>query len=37
MDEVNFSTHPQGGTVVRMIKRKPETPQDADSDGLSAD
>lgn len=23
MDEVNFSTHPQGGTVVRMIKRKP--------------
>lgn len=23
MDEVDYSSHPQGGTVVRMIKRRP--------------
>ncbi len=39
MDEVDFSHHPEGGTVVRMVKRRsdPETKGDTGSDGPSND
>ena len=39
MDEVDFSHHPDGGTVVRMVKRRsdPETKGDTASDGPSND
>jgi serine/threonine-protein kinase RsbW len=39
MDEVDFSHHPEGGTVVRMLKRRsdPDTKGDTESDGPSND
>ena len=39
MDEVDFSHHPEGGTVVRMLKRRsdPDTKGDTESDGSSND
>jgi serine/threonine-protein kinase RsbW len=39
MDEVDFSHHPEGGTVVRMLKRRsdPDTKGDTQSDGPSND
>lgn len=39
MDEVDFSHHPEGGTVVRMVKRRsdPGTKGDTGSDGPSND
>jgi serine/threonine-protein kinase RsbW len=39
MDEVDFSHHPEGGTVVRMVKRRsdPESKGETASDGPSND
>jgi serine/threonine-protein kinase RsbW len=39
MDEVDFSHHPEGGTVVRMLKRRadPETKGETQPDGSSND
>ena len=39
MDEVDFSHHPEGGTVVRMVKRRsdPDIKGDTASDGPSND
>jgi serine/threonine-protein kinase RsbW len=39
MDEVDFSRHPDGGTVVRMVKRRsdPDSKGETGSDGSSND